>query len=169
MKILITYFSNTGNTEKVAYSIKAGMESHDIDLLKVKDTDPNSLKEYDLVVLGSGIYAGKISKEIVDLVKNAEVLPQKFAFFCTHASPNLYQKGWKMVRKRIKDENLMVIGEFDCYGEQLGIPIEMRMSMLEKLPPDEQEKAKKHMDALKEHPNAEDLENARNFGKSLVN
>lgn len=168
MKILITYFSNTGNTEKVANGIKEGMEGHDIDILKVKETDPDSLIKYDLVVLGSGIYAGKISKEIATLMKKAEVLPQKFAFFCTHASPGLYQKAWKMIRKRIQSENLKVIGEFDCFGEQLGIPIQTRMAMLEKLPLDQQEKAKKHMDALKEHPNVEDIENARVFGQSLV-
>ena len=169
MKILITYFSNTGNTEKIAYRIKEGMKGNEIDLMKVHETDPNLLNQYDIVVLGSGIYAGKVSKKIVNLIKNAEILPEKFAFFCTHASPDMYQNAWKMIRKRISNENLTIIGEFDCFGEQLGIPIETRMEMYENLPPDQKEKAKKHLDALIGHPNANDFENAKKFGKSVIN
>jgi len=168
MKILITYFSNTGNTEKIAHGIKEGMEGNKIDLMTVRETDPNLLNQYDLVVLGSGIYAGKVSKEIVNLIKKAETLPEKFAFFCTHASPDMYQNAWKMIRKKILTEDITIIGEFDCFGEQKGIPFQTRMEMLEKLPPEQKEKAKKALNDLKDHPNATDIENAIKFGKSLV-
>ena len=168
MKILITYFSNTGNTEKIAHGIKEGMEDNEIVLMKVKETDPILLNQYDLVVLGSGIYAGKVSKELVNLIKKAENLPKKFAFFCTHASQDMYQNAWKLIRKKILTENLTIIGEFDCLGQQLGIPIQTRMDMLEKLPPEQKIILKKHLENLKDRPNATDIENARKFGKSLV-
>ena len=36
LKILITFFSNTGNTEKVANSLKDGLTDHDVDMIPVK-------------------------------------------------------------------------------------------------------------------------------------
>ena len=57
MKILITYFSTTGNTKKVAKAIKEGIKEHDVDLISLNELDLLSLKSYDLAFLGSGIFA----------------------------------------------------------------------------------------------------------------
>lgn len=168
MKILISYFSNTGNTEKIALGIKEGMQGHEIDLMKAKETDPTLLNQYDLVVLGSGIYAGKVSKVLVNLIKKAETLPDKFAFFCTHASEDMYQNAWKVIRKKLLIEEITIIGEFNCLGQQLGIPIQTRMEMLDNLPPERKSLLKKHLENLKGRPNVTDIDNARKFGKSLV-
>ena len=51
MKILITYFSNTGNTEKVANSLKEGLEDEVVDLVPINNVEPSSLKNYDLKLL----------------------------------------------------------------------------------------------------------------------
>ena len=168
MKILITYFSNTGNTEKVAIAMKEGLEGHDVELKKVDDTNAESLKDYEIVILGSGIYAGKISKPILDLIKTAEALPPKFALFCTHASPDAYQNGFKMVKKKIAAANSEVIGEWDCMGENIGISEDMQIKMMENLPPEKKEQARKHMENLKGRPNAKDFENAKAFTASIV-
>ncbi|MCJ7651570.1 MAG: flavodoxin domain-containing protein [Candidatus Lokiarchaeota archaeon] len=53
MKILVTYYSDTGNTEKIAVAIKNGLEEQEVDLIPVKEVDPTSLNSYDLVFLGS--------------------------------------------------------------------------------------------------------------------
>ena len=168
MKILITYFSNTGNTEKVANAIKEGLEGHDVEIKKVDDTNSESLKDYDLVFLGSGIYAGNITKAILDLLKNADALPPKFALFCTHASPDFYQNGFKMVKNQIAAANSEVIGEWDCMGENIGLPKDMQMKMMANLPPEKQEQAKKHMESLKGRPNTEDLEEAKAFAALII-
>ncbi|MHA1256481.1 MAG: flavodoxin family protein [Promethearchaeota archaeon] len=52
MKILVTWYSGTGNTEKIAKAINEGITGHDVDLLPVNDVDPTSLNSYDLVFLG---------------------------------------------------------------------------------------------------------------------
>jgi flavodoxin len=168
LKILITYFSNTGNTEKVAKSIQEGMTGHEVSLVPAKDVDPTSLDSYDLVILGSGIYASRVDKSILNLIKNASELPSLFAYFCTHASLEFYQKPFFKITKILAAQGIRVIGEFDCVGDNLGIPMETRMGMIEKLPDEKKKKAIEDMEKIKGRPNKEDLANAKSFGTSLV-
>jgi len=167
LQILITYFSNTGNTEKVAVSIKEGLIGENIDFLPVKDVDPSKLKSYDLVILGSGIYASRIDKSVLNLVKDANELPLKFAYFCTHASLEFYQKPFYRVTKILSANGCKIIGEFDCVGYNLGIPLEKRLKMLNQLPEEQRERAKEDMQKTKGRPNQQDLENAKKFGESI--
>jgi len=67
LKILITFCSNTGNTEKVANSMKDGLTDYDVDIIPAKDVDPKTLNSYDIVFLGSGVYASRIDKSAVTL------------------------------------------------------------------------------------------------------
>jgi len=169
MKILITYFSNTGNTEKIAKSMKDGLMDYDVDLIPAKDVDPSTFSSYDIAFLGSGVYASRIDKSILTMIKKAvPKLPAKFVYFCTHASLKLYQEPFKRITSIIKKHNCEIIGEFDCVGENLGIPLDTQLAMLEKLPEDQREKAKKDREKIKGLPNEIDLENAKNFAISLV-
>ena len=169
LKILITYFTNTGNTEKVANSMKDGLKVHDVDIIPVKDVDPKTLNSYDIVFLGSGVYASRIDISAVTLIKKAVPdLPAKFVYFCTHASLKLYQEPFKRITTIIKEHNCEIIGEFDCVGENLGIPLDTQLAMLERLPEDQRETAKKDREKIKGRPNKTDLENAKLFANTLI-
>jgi flavodoxin len=168
MKILVCFFSNTGNTEKIAKSIAEGLEGEGVELLKIEDADPSSLKNYNLVVLGSGIYAGKLHKKVTDFMKKVIEYPPKFAFFNTHQSPTAYQKAFKRIRSKLEENGSEIVGEFDCIGENLGMPKEATLGMLEKLPPEERKRQEAWLEKTEGRPNSEDLENARAFGKSLI-
>ena len=168
MKILICYFSNTGNTEKIANSIAEGLETEDVELIKVGDADPSSLKDYDLVVLGSGIYGGKLNKKVIDFMKTVVEYPPNFAFFNTHQSATSYQKAFKRIRAKIEENQSKIIGEFDCIGENLGMPKETILGMLAKLPPEERKRQEAKLEETKGHPDSQDLANAKAFGKSLI-
>jgi len=169
LKILITFFSNTGNTEKVANSLKDGLTDYDVDIIPVKDVEPKTLNSYDIVFLGSGVYASRIEKSVLTLIKEAGPnLPAKLAYFCTHASLKLYQEPFKQITNLIKDHNCEIIGEFDCVGENLGIPLDTQLAMLERLPEEPREKAKKDRENIKGRPNKTDLENAKIFAITLI-
>jgi flavodoxin I len=170
MKILITYHSDTGNTEKIAKSMKEGLEeeNQDVTLMSAKEVDPSSLNSYDLVLLGSGIYAGNIGKYINNLMKKVTEYAPKFAFFTTHSSPTAYQKAFNKISESVKQNNSIVLGEFDCIAENIGIPEDKQLMMLSRLPPEQQPRAKEHMKSIKGRPNQEDLENAKQFAKSLI-
>ena len=169
MKILITFFSNTGNTEKVANSMKDGLTDYDVDMIPVKDVEPKTLNSYNIVFLGSGVYASRIDKSVLTLVKRAAPdLPAKLAYFCTHMSLKLYQEPFKRINNIAKEHNCEIVGKFDCVGENLGIPLDTQLGMLDKLPEDQKNKAIKDMEKMKGRPNEIDLENAKDFAISLV-
>ncbi|MFX1573338.1 MAG: flavodoxin family protein [Promethearchaeota archaeon] len=168
MKILVSYFSQTGNTEKIAKAIKKGITGHQVDLLPVNEIEPTKLKLYDLVFLGSGIYASRVHKSLSDLIVAAQELPSKFVFFNTHASKVGYQDGFKVVKRKIGDSS-SIIAEFDCCGDNIGISEEIQKAMLERIPPEKRKEAEEHKKWLKGRPNEEDLENAKNFARSIIN
>jgi flavodoxin len=60
MKILITYFTQSGNTEKVAHALKNGLHTQDVKLKTITETNPDEFINYDLVFLGSGVYASRV-------------------------------------------------------------------------------------------------------------
>ncbi|MFX1258978.1 MAG: flavodoxin family protein [Promethearchaeota archaeon] len=169
MKILIAYFSQTGNTEKIALSIKEALKDEKIDLIPIKDIDPSNLNKYDLIFLGSGVYASRVHNSVVNLIKNAPELPTKFAFFCTHASLQFYQKPFDKINKLFEKRNCVVLGIFDCVGENLGVLEKVQLAMLNKLPEDQRKRAEEDMKKIKGHPNNEDFENAKKFAKSIMN
>ena len=167
LKILVTYFSQTGNTEKVAKSIYEGCQGEDVVLKPIKEVDPSDLKNYEFVFLGSGIYASRVNKALADLIAAAQDLPPKFIFFNTHASKKPYQDGFKVVKSKIS-ESSQIIDEFDCCGDNIGVPEAMRKSMMERLPEDKRKEAEEHQQWLKGRPNEEDLQNAKIFAQSAI-
>lgn len=170
MKILITYHSDTGNTEKVAKSMKEGLdeEGQDVSLMPAKDIDPSSLKTYDLVLLGTGIYGGGIGKSIKSFASQTTEFPSKFAYFCTHSSPNSYPKAFRRISKTLEKYNSTVIGVFDCIGANTGISKEVRQKMLANMSNEERKEAEDYVERIKDRPNEEDLEKAKAFAKSLI-
>ncbi len=170
MKILITYYSMTGNTAKLAQSMHEALAGEEVVLEKIEDLDPSTLKTYDLVLLGSGIYAGALHKSIKELLKNAPELPSKFVLFYTHATidPVTYQTFPKKIRKLIDNAGSKIEAEFECLGEQKGVTEEEVQKRLQSLPPAKRKTAEDQVKFLKGHPNSEDLENAKTFAKSLI-
>jgi len=168
LKILITYFSQTGNTEKVAISMKEALANEEVDLLPVKDVNPSNLITYDLIFLGSGVYASRVHNSVVNLIKNAPALPSKFAFFCTHQSLKFYQKPFDKINKIFEKNNCKLLGTFDCVGENLGIPKETQKAMLNRLPEDQRKKAEEDWKKSKNRPNNDDLEKAKKFAQSII-
>ncbi|MFX0043688.1 MAG: flavodoxin family protein, partial [Candidatus Hodarchaeota archaeon] len=163
------YFSQTGNTEKVAISMKEALTSEEVDLIPVKDVDPTNLSSYDLIFLGSGVYASRIHNSVVNLIKNTPSLSSKFAFFCTHQSLVFYQKPFDKINKILEKNDCKALGTFDCVGENLGIPKETQMAMLNRLPEDQRKKAEEDWIKVKGRPNKEDLEKAKSFAKTIIN
>jgi len=69
-KILICYYSRTGNTKKMAQLIEKGVRSRkvDVDTKDVASVTPKSLLGYDGIVIGSPTYYGLMSAEVKKLL-----------------------------------------------------------------------------------------------------
>lgn len=70
VRILICYYSRSGNTKKMAYLIQKGAmdEGADVDTKDVKDVKVDDLLKYDGIVLGSPTYYGLPAAEIKSLL-----------------------------------------------------------------------------------------------------
>lgn len=173
MKVLIVYFSGTGNTTKVANAIKEGIVGHDVDLLASGDVDPATLNSYDLVFLGSGIYGFNVSRKLTGLIKKAPQLPKNFAYFYTHeaSAPNAFPDSFKSISKILEKSDCQLLGIFDCTGENLVEKAEeQRQAFRSRLTPEEKKKAEDDFNNfVKGHPDAKDLENAKDFAVSIIN
>ena len=168
LKILITYYSGTGNTEKIAYAIKEGITGHDVDLFPVKQVDPTILSSYDIVFVGSGIYGFAINRKIMRLIKKALELPSKFVYFYTHESSNPWPDAFKSIRGILEKNNCEVLDEFECCGENLKATEEQRQAAMKNLPPEKKKEMNEHYKMVKGRPNSKDLENAKQFAKLII-
>lgn len=68
-KVLIVYYSKTGNTEKMAQEVAKGVlaEKVDVTVKKVEETNVEELPDYDGIIVGSPTYFGTPSWEIKKL------------------------------------------------------------------------------------------------------
>jgi flavodoxin len=102
---LLIYWSKTGNTEKVALSIKEGLEDAGLKVLmkRIEESEDVDFLEYDLVCIGSPTYEWHPPPAVDDFLKKrhnrycdegkiklaAPKIPGKNALvFCTYAGPH---------------------------------------------------------------------------------
>jgi multimeric flavodoxin WrbA len=76
-KALIVYWSKTGNTEKVAQTIKQGLEEAEVKVTLKKQEEAENIDffDYDLVCVGSPSYSWHPPEQMANFLKN------KFAFY----------------------------------------------------------------------------------------
>jgi NAD(P)H dehydrogenase (quinone) len=70
VKMLIVYYSRSGNTKKMAYLIQKGAmdEGVEVDTKEVKSVKVDELKDYDGIIIGSPTYYGTMAAPIKDLL-----------------------------------------------------------------------------------------------------
>jgi NAD(P)H dehydrogenase (quinone) len=69
-KMLVCYYTRTGNTKQMAIRVADGIRSTgvDVDLKKVSDVKPVDLLKYDGIILGSPTYYGTCAAEMKSLI-----------------------------------------------------------------------------------------------------
>lgn len=79
-KILVVYYSSTGNTEKMAKLVQEGAESEGCEVVckKVENTDAKELLNYDGIIIGSPTYYGSMSWQIKKLLDESVKFHGKF-------------------------------------------------------------------------------------------
>ncbi|MFX0135619.1 MAG: flavodoxin family protein, partial [Candidatus Hodarchaeota archaeon] len=154
MKILITYYSETGNTEKIAKGIGEGISSENPVIKPVKEVDINSIADYDLIFFGAPTQSNGLPKAAKNFLKTCpEDAACKFALFSTHGSieKSFYTSFFKAANKILGKKNIMVVEQFDSVGE---LKNEQVIQMLRSAMPDIIDDMIKN---AKGHPNATDL------------
>ncbi len=69
-KVLITYYSSSGNTKTMAQKIEATIKKEGVEtvLKKVEDVDAGNLISYDGIVIGSPTYYGTMAWQVKKLL-----------------------------------------------------------------------------------------------------
>jgi NAD-dependent dihydropyrimidine dehydrogenase PreA subunit len=118
MKALVVYYSQTGNTGKIARAIQRGVAeaAGSCDIARVKEVDPDDLGRYDLIGLGTPVWNGGETPNVTRFLNELPAQNGKHVFsFNTHGvMPELYFP--HMVR-RLMAIGFTVIGTKDWYGD----------------------------------------------------
>lgn len=70
MKVLIVYYSQTGNTKRMAQLVTSGVKAEgvDVELKDVEEVKAKDLLKYDGIVIGSPTYYGSAAYQIKQLL-----------------------------------------------------------------------------------------------------
>ncbi|MEJ2251030.1 MAG: flavodoxin family protein [Candidatus Lokiarchaeota archaeon] len=108
MKVLITYDSKYGNTEKVAKLIAEGINSIDkneVIVNNVKDVKLNEEELYDLIVIGSPNHFGRhvrSIKKFINKLPKSQLKLKDYAVFDTYIMTD-FEKAVKRMEKQISE------------------------------------------------------------------
>ncbi len=160
MKALVTYYSETGNTEKLAQGIYDGIQKAEKELIKLKELD--AVEGYDLLFIGFPVQAHGVPDKVGKFVKG---LPEgtKVAFFATHGSlrggPLAVTAFYEAVTLA---SHLKVMGTFGCRGTVKPQIIEGLLKSLE-----HRAWAEEAQSAIG-HPDEADMEDAKAFADLMI-
>ncbi|ALF25494.1 flavodoxin family protein [Fusobacterium nucleatum] len=113
-KIRIVYDSmHNMNTEKLVLSLKENY--NDVDIIKVNNFDINAIDNYPKIGLASGIYWGRFSKNIEELLDKILDSDVKNLFFIYTSGIGKVRYEKKLI-KRLEEKNKICLGIFSCKG-----------------------------------------------------
>lgn len=170
MKILVTCFSLTGNTRKIAEAIRSELTGpNDVHLTSIDKVDPNRLNAFELVFFGAPIHAGGIAAPAKKLLESFPENPDfKFAAFVTHASSAYNRQGFdsgvRQIETLCEKKRIVYLGCFDCQG-RLTPELHDMVQKAQTIP--DNEWAEKMAECDK-HPDAGDEEKARAFARTIL-
>jgi hypothetical protein len=173
-KAAVIYFSLTGNTEKVAESIRTGLAEGGVQtsLLKVEDAGEADLYNFDLVCLGTPSYNWRPPKPMEEYLlglfnrykkegrikPGAPVLPGKYALvFCTYSGPHTGIREAIPVGK--------YVGQF---FEHFGITVIDEWYVLSEFHGSEEHSTLGRMGNIKGLPSKDDLERIKSCAVNLA-
>ena len=158
-KTLVTYFSQTGNTKKVAEAIFESLEGE-------KTIQPieeiKQLNEYSLIFIGFPVHSHSVPLKIQNFIKEISE-NKKIAFFSTHGSLT----GSRISREALEHAVILtskakVLGTFSCRGK---VSLEAR-EFFKKFP--EHEAWADMAVSAAAHPDQGDLEDAKAFARWII-
>lgn len=160
-RTLITYFSKTGNTKKIAdviYVTVAGER----EIKPVNEVQEHEIEEYSLIFIGFPVYSHSIPFPLERILKNIPP-KKKIALFLTHGSLT----GSRLSREALEYAIVLaskanVLGSYSCRGKISPEELEV----LEKSP--EHKAWAEIAVSASTHPDESDLEDARSFARWIM-
>ena len=170
MKVLVTYFSQSGNTEKIAKAIcEEAAQANTAELKKLENITPDDVAGYDFIFIGSPLHSGSLAapvKECLGLLQASS--GQKMAGFITHMAPAYPEQDMEAFADPIKtacqEKGIEYVGSFDCQGflaEAMHAAVQKKLNMSD-------EQWAGMVKQMTGHPNEEDEGKAKAFAKTVL-
>jgi len=160
MNILVAYYSETGNTRKVAEAIHASLRHTRKQLLAIDQAV--DLEAYDLIFCGFPVQHHSLPARMAHFLKGLP-LGKKVALFATHGALRGGEKAISAFYAALSAlTGRTVIGTFGCRGQVKPQMIDVWMDQ-----PQHQAWAREAQSAIG-HPDAADLEDAREFADTML-
>lgn len=163
MKALVTYYSETGNTEKLARAIFDGIHGKNVHKHILPMSEVKDLEKYDLIFCGFPVHASSVPKKAEAFLRG---IPEGklLAIFATHGSlrggplaVHAFEYALSLAAKA------KIIGTFGCRGK-------VKHSLIEALMKKPQHKAwaEEAQSSAHHHPDDADFEDGRIFGRKMT-
>ena len=159
MKALVTYYSESGNTEKLAKAIFDGMNAPGKEMASIGEANAD---EADVIFIGFPVHASSVPAKVENFIKG---LPEgkKVAFFVTHGSLRGGQLAITALHHAISlAVKLTVLGTFGCRGQ---VKPELIEALLQK--PEHRGWAMEAQSAAG-HPDDADFEDGKEFADLMI-
>jgi flavodoxin len=170
MKVLVIYFSQTGNTEKIGRGIcEEASQAHEAELKKLEDVGAGDVAGYDFIFIGSPLHAANLAGPVKEFLGSIQAgSGQKMAGFITHFAPAYPDQAMDGFTEPIKtacnEKGIEYKGCFDCQGALTESLHEM-VKKNQNLTDEQWEGMVKQMTG---RPNDEDVANAKAFAKEVL-
>jgi len=160
MNILVAYYSETGNTGKVAEAIFSGIRHTQKILLPIGQVDDPG--KYDLIFCGFPVQHHSIPAQVTQFLQSIP-LGKKIVLFATHGSLRGGEKAITAFYTALSlTRGQTILGTFGCRGQ---VQFQLLESWIEK--PQERGWALEAQSASG-HPDATDLDDARTFAETML-
>jgi flavodoxin len=147
MKPVVIYSTKGGNTEKVALEIAQELNCRAIKISRESDFSTISLKDFDLIFIGTWVRGGEPSPDMLCFLKQLHLEDSngQFALFMTWAGGGISDVlTFKRVKQLLEAKNQRLFDDcFKCLGKTFGL-------------------------ARRGHPDEQDLADARKWARKRV-
>lgn len=160
MKALVTFYSESGNTEKLAKAVYEGISQAEKDIIPIKDV--SNVEGYDVIFMGFPVHTHSVPNKAEAFAKK---IPegQKMAYFATHGSMRggefaitAFYHALSLVK------NGIVLGTFSCRGE-------VNQQVIDGLTDKPAHRAwAQEAQSAAGHPDEADLEAARDWSRMMM-
>lgn len=180
MKTLVAYFSETGNTKRIAEAISeaAIAGGHDVHIKTTAEIRASQLGEYDVVFLGSTCHSSDLAAPVIEILKGIpEGSTFKLVGFVTHST--FMPEGGAVHKKMYeqwagkcpttfetlsKEKGIELLGFFHCQGA----PSPQIAAFIHNTVVPDEKQWEAYIAGAREHPTEEDIEAARQFARNVL-
>ena len=159
MKALVAYYSESGNTEKLAKAIYDGINASEKEIIPISEA---TVMDFDVIFVGFPVQASSVPAKVENFIKSVPE-GKKLAFFVTHGSLRGGQLAISALHYAFSLAlKVTVLGTFGCRGQ-------VKPGLIDALLKNPEHKAWAiEAQSAVGHPDKADLDDGKEFANLMI-